>query len=85
MIGNRELQERMAEQMEFTLSQTPEALATENAKLRKEVDKLRKVIESEIRCWQTGGCAGCPAYRPDVDGWCDQGVWLEELGFEVDE
>ena len=34
MIGNSELQERMAEQMEFVLSQTPEALAEDNAKLR---------------------------------------------------
>lgn len=34
MIGNSELQERMAEQMEFALSQTPEALAEDNAKLR---------------------------------------------------
>ena len=34
MIGNSELQERMAEQMEFAVSQTPEALAAENAKLR---------------------------------------------------
>ena len=38
MIGNSELQERMAEQMEFALSQTPEALAAENAKLRELLD-----------------------------------------------
>ncbi len=35
MSATDELQKRIAEQMEFVLSQTPEALAAENAKLRR--------------------------------------------------
>lgn len=49
--------------------------------LKAENAKLRAVIESEIHCWK-GSCNGCVAYRPAEDGWCDQQVWLEELGIE---
>lgn len=42
MSANEELRERMAEQMEFVLSQTPEALAAENAKLREQIVELEK-------------------------------------------
>ena len=45
MIGNSELQERMAEQMEFALSQTPEALAEDNAKLRELADAVKEFVE----------------------------------------
>lgn len=49
--------------------------------LERENAKLRRVIESEIHC-MSGVCKGCVAYRPAEDGWCDQQVWLEELGIE---
>lgn len=54
MSTNDELQKRMAEQMEFVLSQTPEALAAENA-------KLREFIGLKKTCWKyVGWCDECP-------------------------
>jgi uncharacterized protein YigA (DUF484 family) len=47
MSTNNELQKRMAEQMEFVLSQTPEALQAENVKLRVERDEWHRVAESK--------------------------------------
>lgn len=43
MTANEELRERMAEQIEFALSQTPEALQAENAKLRELVDYMTPI------------------------------------------
>lgn len=61
-----------------------ERLRDENERLMAENEKLRKIIEAEAFCQKYGKCHECVAYRPDTDGWCDQGTWLEELGIEVE-
>ncbi len=89
MIGNSELQERMAEQMEFALSQTPEALAADNAKLR----ELAAGIGHLLFSLDVDYCAGCP--RDDINhpcpvytvkgGECLYEADLRELGVEVEQ
>lgn len=91
MIGNSELQERMAEQMEFALSQTPEALAAENAELRELVQKAVAFVSDEDPCGHCGHDAECYAQNGlnvAYEGGClmldlltDQ---ARELGIEVD-
>jgi hypothetical protein len=71
MIGNSELQERMAEQMEFALSQTPEALATDNAKLRELVRDMYETIEARNTWWD--------AFAKDSKRYADR---MRELGVD---
>lgn len=66
-----ELQKRMAEQMKYVLSQTPEALAAENAKLWELVKEMRVCLEDECkRCHEWGDA-------------CDLEHQMRELGVEV--
>lgn len=79
MSANEELRERMAEQIEFALSQTPEALQAENAKLR---ELVRDYIDApcttcdcwqdEFRCWNYDGAD------------CGLVARARELGVEVE-
>lgn len=72
-----ELQKRIAEQMEFVLSQTPEALAAENAKLRKLCKTLYQLADE--------------SYVPfgSANRWMDDFAKaicaMRELGIEVDD
>lgn len=55
-------------------------------RLKAENSKLRKLVAGKIYCWHpTDGCKGCPLYRLDDDGWCDEDIIEEELGFGVNE
>lgn len=76
MSTNDELRERMAEQMEFVLSQTPEALAAENA-------KLRELVKIAIKHCDSGTCDGCPIMNEDES--CPYSDMARELGVEVDD
>ena len=84
MSATDELQERMAEQMEFVLSQTPEALAAENA-------KLRELVQTLVHCLNDVDCDKCPLNGNPYEV---RGEWaacdalrdrMRELGVEVDE
>lgn len=84
MIGNSELQERMAEQMEFAVSQMPEALAAENA-------KLRELCATVIDDWMSKVCPSFPfcefggEYQDCTDETCGNQIYRQmarELGVD---
>lgn len=90
MSATDELQERMAEQMEFVLSQTPEALAAENSKLRELIAKYSAAAKYLCGFSHCNECnLDCASVFGDVpSGWDCARMLLDkkarELGVEVD-
>lgn len=83
MTATDELRRMLDEQMEFVLSQTPDALAAENA-------KLRELVRALLTCATDGECDECrmngaTPWHVGEAQLCD-GIWehLRELGVEVD-
>lgn len=79
-MSNERLRQMMAEQFEFALSQTPEALANENA-------KLREMVADMMQAWWACDNERCPRHdkRCEEGKFCAFDECARDLGIEVDE